>query len=115
MGVHKYVVPIDLTLFGVPNYSNAIFVTPSVNYASCFGIEEIQKTDNICRIVILQVRVKPNSYTIHPNTTNYDFADSHFNNDQLEWRIANPRDVFPYRILIKTVSLNEISQLFRRR
>lgn len=45
MGVHKYVVPIDLTLFWVPNYSNAIFVTPSVNYASCFGIEEIQQTD----------------------------------------------------------------------
>lgn len=69
LGVHKYVVPIDVTLFGVQNYSNAVFVTPSVNYASCFGNEEIQQTVNICRIVILQVRVKSNSYTTHPNTT----------------------------------------------
>ena len=108
--------------FDIANWANAIFVTPSWRYASLYGGNMNITTSNPfifeCRqrsVILLQVRVRPNSFTVHPNTTLYTINDPHYRDDQIEWRIQNPNDVFPYRILIKTFSDSEFNQLFQRR
>lgn len=104
----------NLTLFDVQNYSNAIFLSPSINYASLFGTQYnssyLKIPLNKILITVLQCRVKPNSYTVHPNTTFYDANDPYYNNDNIEWRIANPKDIFPCRVLIKIVSIEEFQK-----
>ena len=105
---------LEQTFFGIQNYPNAIFVSPSIKYASLYGIQENAPLDEYY-IILLQVRVKPNSYTMHSNTTNYNVNDPHYNDDQIEWRIANPKDVFPYSVLVKTISANEMRQLYNKK
>lgn len=69
-------------------------------------------SDDMTVIVLLQVRVKPNSHQVMPNSTMYDVNNRHYRNDQIEWRISNPNDIIPYRILYKMVSKNKIDHFF---
>ena len=63
-------------------------------------------------VIVLQLRVNPGSYTVNKNTTKYDILDPHYTDDQLEWRIADPNDVFPYRILYKRYALADYCSFF---
>lgn len=103
-----------------------IFVSPSIQYASYYGRHKIlaQQKDlmyvlpghikqNSILIIILQVRVTPKSYKVIPNTTKYDIVDPHYDNDHIEWRIKNKNDVFPYRILMKSMSVKAYSGQFK--
>ncbi|KAK8871675.1 hypothetical protein M9Y10_007413 [Tritrichomonas musculus] len=117
-GVLSGHIPLDLKVFDIDNFADAIFASPSIKYSSKYGKQPIYtKRDEVTyieaghiengliRILILQVRVKPDSFSIHPNTTpDHQFKDPHFDNDELEWRIGNPKDIFPYRLLFRYYS-----------
>lgn len=92
-GVKKFVIRCP-TIFDISNFANAIFVSPSIKYASFYGINKGKYNHKNIQIIVLQCRVKPNSYTVHPNTTYYDVNDPHYNNDIIEWRIANPKNIY---------------------
>ena len=87
-GGNSSTIQLNLTIFDVQNYSNAIFLSPSINYASLFGTQYnssyLKIPLNKILITVLQCRVKPNSYTVHPNTTLYDANDPYYNNDNIE-------------------------------
>ena len=112
--------PLNIQLYGVSNFADAIFVSPSHVYASLSGMNIIdpapeKRTEKNILISLLQVRVRPNSFSEFPNTTMYEPDDPHYNNNELEWRITNPKDVVPYRVLIRKTSQSEIHQLLKRR
>ena len=113
-GVRKGHIPLNNTVFGIDNYADAIFVTPSIKYASLFGVqsENVLGNSNIKLIVVLQVRIKPNSYQVLPNSTLYNINDPHFNDQQIDWRVTDPKNVIPYRILYKTVTNNDFMNLY---
>lgn len=110
---------LNCALFGVDNYADAVFVSPSLKYATLFGIQnsplpnDSENEDFL--IVVLQVRVKLGSYLTFPNTTYYLIDDPHYKDEALDWRISNPKDLFPYRILFKKVTKNEINNIFRKK
>lgn len=114
------------THFGVKNFADAIFVSPSIKYASCYAVNETiiykngqtlvksgfvtkdRNTNSIYyKLILLQTRVKPKSFREFPNTINLNIKDPHFPRNVLEWRIENPKDVFPYRILYKFIEKND--------
>lgn len=98
-------------IFGINNFADAIFVSPSIKYSSfAYAANIVAQNDdtfvetgnlklNQILMIILQVRVKPNSFTVNKNTTILNINDRHYSNNELEWRIPNPNDLFPYRLL----------------
>jgi hypothetical protein len=62
-------------------------------------------------LTLLQVRVRPRSYTEHPNAMytpqNPRWADPLVRNEVIEWRVANPADVTPYRVVQKVLTIDE--------
>lgn len=124
-GVRPGHISIDETVFGIPHFANAIFVSPSIKYASYYGkdnligirngeafVESGHIRNNKIILVIVQVRVNLNSFTVNKNTTLFIFNDPHFSEDVLEWRIPNTSDLFPYRILYKFMSLDDYDNSF---
>lgn len=116
-GVFEGHIKLDREVYGIKDFANAIFVSPSIKYSSMYGKSEIIASgpDGCCvasghieqnkiRILILQVRVKPNAFSINENTTLSSFKDSHYEDGELEWRIGNSSDLFPYRLLYKHVT-----------
>lgn len=111
--------------FDIPNFADAIFVSPSIKYASLYAGKPIiaQNEKIICvetghvihgliRIVILQVRVTPKSYGIFKNTLNIDAKDQHYSKNEIEWRIPKKSDVFPYRVLFKHISFENYVEYY---
>ena len=110
--------------FGIPNFADAVFVSPSIKYSSLYGHSSIiaQREDgtwvraghiehNLIRIIVLQMRVKPQKFTENRNTTKCIVNDQHFTDDQMEWRVPNPNDLFPYRILYMHCTLADFNSL----
>lgn len=126
-GVRKFHWKINETHHRIKCFANAIFVTPSINYATIYAYEKIEaetedsiyfssghvKNKNI-RIIILQTRVTPNEYQIFPNSLYYEINDSHYSQKQMEWRITNKSNIFPYRILYKYLSKEEFDKLMTK-
>ncbi|CAF1050529.1 unnamed protein product [Didymodactylos carnosus] len=85
--------------FNIPDFAGAIFVSPSVHY-SCDSTYAIQFTFNDQLMVpVLEVGVRPNSYTKFPSTvTDYTLHDND-NPEELEWRINNPLDTEIFNVL----------------
>lgn len=111
-GVRKGHYELNKTYLGINNFADAIFVSPSFKYSSLYGFAEIlaqneEETDvqsghiehGLIRIVLLQVRIKPNKFTVNRNTTKYIVDDHHYSDDVMEWRIPNTEDLFAYRLL----------------
>lgn len=126
-GVEKYRIELGKSLHGKANWANAIFVSPSIKYAAFYSDDPIvintQKhtyvqsghvIHDLIRIIVLQVRVKPSAIEVFGNTTKYDMVGDHYTNDQLEWRIENPRDIYPYRLLTRDISLQTYYSDYRR-
>ena len=111
--------------FDIPNFADAIFVSPSIKYASLYAgtpiiaqnekivcVETGHLIHGLIRIVILQVRVTPKSYGILKNTLNIEAKDPHYKENELEWRIPKKSDIFPYRVLFKHISFENYVEYY---
>lgn len=117
-------------------FGNAVFVTPSIKYAALYTRDSVVITydendkervyikagefvknstgEIFNRLIIFQVRVKPNSFKEFPSTiTKFHDSDPHYTDDSIEWRIENKKDVFPYRVLFKFIPANEFLNSFK--
>ena len=90
--------PIDLE-----GKNKHVIITKYCKNGSLYSILQEKKI----KLTDTQVRVKPNSFSIHRNTTDYQFKDPHYDDDQLEWRVGKPEDMFPYRLLFRHLSLDD--------
>ncbi|KAK8899122.1 hypothetical protein M9Y10_001423 [Tritrichomonas musculus] len=116
-GVRSGHIKLGTDCYGIINFPDAIFTSPSIKYASWYGkniiiakgpdgtfVESGNIEHKMLRIIVLQVRVIPNSFTIHQNTTTENINDQHYKESELEWRIADTKNLFPYRLLYKHYS-----------
>lgn len=89
---------LEKKVYGIEDFPNAIFVSPNFNYASCDVYAPSYIFNGRKYKIIFQVRVKPGSFTEHRSTT----ADK-FNDELVEWRIPDPKDVVVYGLLYKEI------------
>ena len=77
-------IPLGEKVNNIDNWASAIFVSPSIFYASQYS--EIINSENDEWLIIIEAKVKPNSYSIHKNTLYmYKFKENEPEN--VEYRI----------------------------
>jgi hypothetical protein len=143
------------TRFDVPNYEDAIIMTPSHRYAmypsSCGGktlmqVEVKTEKHNTTRegpsnliqkktklfinsgcvdktgtvlFCLLQCRIKKEALTadprpdrndrkVFPGTLGDEFGDCRMSSEELEYRVADPKQIQPYGLLVRTMKVADI-------
>ena len=107
-------IPFGEKINNIENWASAIFVTPSIFYASKFA--EIINSENEEWYIIIEAKVKPNSFSIHEKTIyNYNFKDGETKN--LELRIEASENLYGFNMtsdeeMIETYSILFIKKRF---
>lgn len=84
-------IPLGEKVFNINDWGNAIFVSPSIFYASKYS--DIILSENEEWYIIIEAKVSPNSFSIHESTIyNYQFKKGEPKN--LEYRIEANKDMF---------------------
>jgi hypothetical protein len=104
----------DKTVFGIQNWGNGIFTSPSYIYSSSpfYSTEYYDPKTKKYYNLLFQVRVNPQGLVkgnkdsgIFPQTVGWKKPeiriDPHFHNDELEWRVVEPENVKIYSILVR--------------
>lgn len=124
-------IPIERTVFEIPNFAHAIFVTPSYRYAALYSIGRVIRSkddsnlwipsgmfqDGKILITLLQCRVKRGTFQKIHNTLvvrrNPNWADPHYSNEEMEWRVEDPENVTAYRVLRLSISFDDFEREYR--
>ncbi|CAF1268197.1 unnamed protein product [Rotaria magnacalcarata] len=79
--------------FGVEDFSNGIFVTPSIHYCSdpTYGVQF--QYDDESLIAVLECTVKDKSFAAYKCTVPNYVAHADDNIDAIEWRLSNPAEL----------------------
>ena len=77
-------IPLGEKVNNIDNWASAIFVSPSIFYASQYS--EIINSENDEWLIIIEAKVKPNSYSIHKNTL-YMYKFKENESENVEYRI----------------------------
>jgi hypothetical protein len=103
---------------GIKNWAKAIFVSPSIFYASHVVYAEriIPNSDRYA--VLIEARVKPDSCTARKSTVvNYGGKNGETNNVEYRVQVDDKNDVFIYRVfkennvIIKSISFVKVQFL----
>ena len=57
------------------------------------------------RFFVFQCRVKPDAITVVHNTNIMEPINDYYKHNEMEWLIHNPKDIIPYRLLYREISL----------
>ena len=79
-------ITIDQTVAGIKNWAKAIFVSPSIFYASDAVYAERINSDSCRWAVLIEARVKPGTYTSH-NSTVFNYNSKNGETDDVEYRV----------------------------
>ena len=79
-------ISIDTTISGIKNWAKAVFVSPSIFYASNPVYAQRINSNSKRWAVLIEARVKPNSYTAH-NSTVLKYVGKSGENGHVEYRI----------------------------
>ena len=92
-------ISIDKTVSGIKNWAKAVFVSPSIFYSSDAVYAERINSDSKRWAVLIEARVRPNSYTAH-NSTVVKYIGKDGETDQVEYRVEVKDDNadFIYRV-----------------
>ena len=92
-------ISIDKTVSGIKNWAKAVFVSPSIFYSSDAVYAERINSDSKRWAVLIEARVRPNSYTAH-NSTVVKYIGKDGETDQVEYRVEVKDDTadFIYRV-----------------
>lgn len=101
-------IPLNVINDGIENWSNAVFVSPSILYASHKCYSEIIESDNQLWYTLLEVELKPNSYTSHGQTLSEPHNILPNEPINLELRIEAPRDIENEDYIIRVASNSNV-------
>lgn len=91
------------TCFGIQNFANAIFVSPSIAYASSRAYAEPFKVNENTYLPILEVKVKKGKYSEHPSTTSSYKPDPQ-DPVNVEYRITDRNYVHIVGVILKRIN-----------
>ena len=77
-------IPLGKEVYGINNWSNAIFVTPSIFYASQYS--EIIRSENEEWYIIIEAKIKPDCFSKFESTI-YNYKYKNFEPKNIEYRI----------------------------
>lgn len=132
-GVRAGHIPLGTSTFGIDNWSDAVFLTPSHKYtmAPHYGglgtLKQVKGKDGVfintkcvdesetMVFCILQCRIRPGGLTktedgkrAFPGTTGaYNDCDHRVSSDGMEYHVKNPEDIQPYGLLMRTMKVSE--------
>lgn len=124
-------IALDKEVFGIPNFANAVFISPSYRLAGLYSVGRMIRDEDSDQVFvpagmffegkillsIIQCRVKKGSFTKNRNTVvvklNTEWNDPHYDNEEIEWRIADPTSLVPYRVLRRELTFEEFENEFR--
>lgn len=125
--------------FGVENWPEAIFLSPShkytmaPSYGQCGTLKQVDEQalpfvntrcvdkDNNVLFCCVQCRIKPDGLTrndqypkgVFPGTTGkYDKCDGRVSSEEMEYHVKDPKDIQPYGILLRTMKLSDLDAFF---
>jgi len=111
-------ISVDATVAGIKNWAKAIFVSPSIFYASHVVYAERIISNSDRYAVLIEARVKPDSYTAHKSTVvNYGGKNGETNNVEYRVQVDDKNDDFIYRVfkennvIIKSISFVKVQFL----
>ena len=87
----KYHIPLHLTINSIDNWADAIFVSPSIFYASLFSDILCSKGDFF--LILFEGKVKNSSFTSHPSTI-VDYKLKNGEPKEIEFRIEEEENIF---------------------
>lgn len=79
-------ISMDKTISGIKNWAQAVFVSPSIFYASDAVYAERINSNSMRWAVLIEARVKPNSYTAH-NSTVFKYVGKSGESSNVEYRV----------------------------
>ena len=79
-------ISMDKTISGIKNWAKAIFVSPSIFYASDAVYAERINSNSMRWAILIEARVKPNCYTAH-NSTVFKYVGKVGESQDLEYRV----------------------------
>ena len=92
-------ISIDKTVSGIKNWAKAIFVSPSIFYSSHAVYAERIIANSDRWAVLVEARVKPNSFTSHKSTVvNYGSKNGESANVEYRVQVNDENDDFIYRV-----------------
>ena len=111
-------IAIDQTVSGIKNWAQAIFVSPSIFYASDAVYAERINSNSHRWAVLIEARVKPNSYTAH-NSTIFNYSGKHGETTNVEYRVEVKDENIEYiyrvpqekNIVIKSITFVKVNFL----
>ncbi|CAF3392810.1 unnamed protein product [Rotaria socialis] len=82
-----------ISAFGVADFCNAIFISPSIHYCSdpCYAVTFTY--DDECLFPVIECAVKSESYRAFPSTVKSYTAKANDEIEKIEWRLQNPADI----------------------
>ena len=102
-------IPLGEKINDIDNWAAAIFVSPSIFYASQYS--EIIKTDDEEWYIIIEALVKPGAFTAHNSTlSNYKYRNGEPKN--IEYRIGSEKIIGTYHYSLDKDKIQTISLLF---
>lgn len=118
----------NVELFGIADWANAVFVTPSYKYATFYGTVFVRdpRVDRIVPslrngkvvVTLLQCRINPAAFGVFPETIGAGSAgvtiDANLDNGALEWRIpaaSVPNNIVVYGVLFAHVEPHRFSRV----
>ncbi|CAF4864998.1 unnamed protein product [Rotaria sp. Silwood1] len=87
------------TAFGIPDFSNGIFVTPSIHYCSDPAYAVTFTYNDECLIPVLECSVKDGSFKSFKCTVPGYVAHPDDDMNTIEWRLTNPANIMIISIL----------------
>ena len=111
-------ISIDQTVSGIKNWAKAVFVSPSIFYASDTVYAERINSNSERWAVLIEARVKPNSFTAH-NSTVFKYIAKNGESSNVEYRVEVNSDNSNYiyrvsqeqNIVIKSISFVKVDFL----
>lgn len=93
----------------IDNWAAAVFVSPSIFYASEYS--DIINTDNENWFIIIEAKIKPGSYTTHKSTI-YNYNKRNGEPENIEYRIESEKKIGSLHFILDHYNIYTYSLLF---
>ena len=102
-------IPLEQSLFGISEWGKSVFVSPSIFYSSHTDYAERINSCGKTWCVLVEVRIRPGSYTMHPPTSIHTYLVGEPNDLEYRVNMENDSKLIDYAPLPKNIYTTSIT------
>ena len=102
-------IPLEQCFYGIDKWAKAVFVSPSIFYSTHFEYAERINTCGKTWCVLVEVRIRPGSYTKHPPTSTHTRLIGEPNDLEYRINMDNDSKYIDYAPLPKNIYITSIT------